>query len=140
MDIGQLNLHRRIASKFTVNFMIPRLETLSKLPAVLALPVTQSAFAPIEAGSRRSVLLQFASTLFARPGAASVKVRFALHLDRAPGRAGSVAMQTNGGPMSESHPLFSGLRTNLIPHIVRVELVREGPWPIGEPITTPAMV
>ena len=42
--------------------------------------------------------------------------------------------------MSESHPLLSGLRTNFIPHIVRVELVREGPWPIGEPITTPAMV
>jgi DNA repair protein RadC len=41
--------------------------------------------------------------------------------------------------MSETQPLFSGARSALLPHVVRVELVREGPWPVGEPLIMPAM-
>lgn len=41
--------------------------------------------------------------------------------------------------MSETVPRFS-TSTALIPHLVRVKLVREGPWPVGEPIRTPAEV
>ncbi len=42
--------------------------------------------------------------------------------------------------MSETQQLFFGTQTTLLPHLVRVELVREGPWPVGEPIRTPAAV
>jgi DNA repair protein RadC len=42
--------------------------------------------------------------------------------------------------MSESHPVFSTSSTALVPHLVRVELVREGPWPVGDPVTSPAAV
>ena len=34
----------------------------------------------------------------------------------------------------------SSFSTALVPHLVRIELVREGPWPVGEPIRTPAEV
>ncbi len=39
--------------------------------------------------------------------------------------------------MSEAEPLVYGIRSTLLPHLVRVELVREGPCPVGDPITTP---
>lgn len=42
--------------------------------------------------------------------------------------------------MSESQPPFLTSLTPLVPHLVRVELVREGPWPVGEPIVVPADV
>ena len=41
--------------------------------------------------------------------------------------------------MSEEVLGFS-TATPLIPHLVRVELVREGPWPVGESIRMPAEV
>jgi DNA repair protein RadC len=42
--------------------------------------------------------------------------------------------------MSETHPAFSTSPPALVPHLVRVELVREGPWPVGDPVSSPAEV
>lgn len=41
--------------------------------------------------------------------------------------------------MSEAHSEIMAARP-LLPHLVRVELVREGPWPLGEPIRKAADV
>jgi DNA repair protein RadC len=42
--------------------------------------------------------------------------------------------------MSEQQPPFGTSSTTLIPHLVRVELVRERPAPFGEPVTSAADV